>query len=656
MKFFPGTAPILTLSILLATTLSRAEDLPVRVPDDWALHNTRARNPITFEQLHNIAPTTSGKALRLDLNDPSFDGRIYTGPYPFEADEADLDYARYRASGSLADGAGLLPVEDFFHDPLNANDWPKPVTTLGYRLDLWRRNAKGIPAPYGYYDSIVTFRRLPDASGKSVRYEKALTITEGPFVALACSDDPTAVRIVWETDEPCTGAVHVAPDREPAEFRLAGRSTAAAKRHDVAVAGLTPATAYRYYVECPDAAGRPTRSEPVAFRTAPRPGEGRVVFAFASDSRDGVGSLDEAYMGVNLAVLSRIAQDAYRRGAELFVFGGDLAVGYTSQVDDFRLMLRGFKQAVAPFWRTRPVYTAMGNHESLSHIYTGKRDGRQVSVSLDKWPYAADSAEAIFAEQFWNPTNGPVPSDARRPPYAETVYRFQYGPVFFLAFNNNYWWTTNAEIPNFGGCLEGYILDDQLDWIEAALARADADPTVRYIVLYAQEPAFPCGGHVRDAMWWGGDNRVRAWTWTGREMQPADAGIIQVRNRLWRAVAASPKTAALLVGDEHAYVRTRIDAQTPVGVLPDDDTNGDGKLDRTSPDPAFQHPTWHVTVGTAGAPYYAREKTPWTPTLFSSQSGYALFEADARKISMTFYSITGQAVDRVDDLMAIKKN
>jgi hypothetical protein len=80
-------------------------------------------------------------------------------------------------------------------------------------------------------------------------------------------------------------------------------------------------------------------------------------------------------------------------------------------------------------------------------------------------------------------------------------------------------------------------------------------------------------------------------------------------------------------------------------------------LDRYSPNPEFTYPTWHITAGAAGAPFYARQDVPWQDSIqfFSSQTGYCLFTVTGRKISMTYYTITGQALDRIENLMAIKK-
>jgi hypothetical protein len=80
-------------------------------------------------------------------------------------------------------------------------------------------------------------------------------------------------------------------------------------------------------------------------------------------------------------------------------------------------------------------------------------------------------------------------------------------------------------------------------------------------------------------------------------------------------------------------------------------------LDRYSPNPEFTYPTWHITAGAAGAPFYARQDVPWKDSIqfFSSQTGYCLFTVTGRKISMTYYTITGQALDHIENLMAIKK-
>lgn len=615
-----------------------SQDLPVIVPEGSPDENFRIRNPYPFEVIHNIVGSDD-EGLLLDTGDSSLQGKIYTGPYPFEAGESDYDYARYRYSRPLENGAGVLRIDKYFQDKYNANSWPEGqgevgTMTVGYRLDLWE---------LGFYDSVVSFS---NDSG----YEKELTIVEGPFVTMVTSDDPSSIVIAFESDEECIGKVEISRPY-PSHAKYRGGFTAKAtftgqetKYHEISVTDLRPNKKYYYRVW----GGESTYSSVYSFQTAPRSGTGDVTIAFASDSREGVGGGEQNYMGLNFSTMSRLANDAYRKGADFFIFGGDLVNGYTASTDDFRMQFRGWKEAMAGFWRSNAVYPAMGNHEALLKAYPDAR--------LDKWPYETDSAEAIFAEQFFNPLNGPDPADSRRPTYKENLYHFQYGHVLCIAFNNNYWYTNHDKEETYGGSPEGYMMEDQLEWIEEILEQAESDPTIRYILLYAQEPVFPCGGHVKDAMWYNGDNNVKAYAKeeVSGQVVPAGKGIIDVRNRFWKAIAQSSKVAAVLTGDEHCYHRTLIDSTTPVGMPAIDDTDGDGVLDQYSTNTDFTNPTWHITAGTAGAPYYAREDTPWQPVAFSSQFGYCLFKASKNRISMSFLSITGQEVDYVKDLMAIK--
>lgn len=117
-------------------------------------------------------------------------------------------------------------------------------------------------------------------------------------------------------------------------------------------------------------------------------------------------------------------------------------------------------------------------------------------------------------------------------------------------------------------------------------------------------------------MWYNGDNSVRAYTYTNGTLAPEPHGILEVRNRLVRAVAASSKVAAILGGDEHAYYRIRIDNQTPVGNPDKDDKDGNKVIDWKHKEPVsalsdLKHPTWYITNGGGGAPYYAEEAMPW---------------------------------------------
>lgn len=644
------------LSVLCSAVAMAEENLPVLIPElprrPAAPRNIR--NQITFEQMQNIVgPDEENNGLIIDLGDETLQGKIYSGPYPFEAGDSDYDYMRFRKSGKVTNGTAVIPISYFYksskYDP---NDWltggiSSVTPTVGYRMDLWRMKDDNVEH-LGFYDGVVSFRRSEDG-----QFTKLPTIIDGPYMTMLRSDDPSSVVIALETDEDCSCAVSVIQSGK--SFTKTFATGESADKHEISVSGLAANTEYAYWVECEDAEGETVTSNRYNFRTAPDKGPADVTIAFVSDSREGVGGGERTFMGVNFRILSQIAADAYRKGADLFLFGGDLVNGYTTETEDFRLQLIAWKKAMAGFWRSRPVYTAMGNHENLLNMYD---DGSKHGIRIDKWPYATESAEALFAEQFFNPTNGPEPSDPRRPTYKENLHYVQYGPVLAIAFNNNYWLN---EKPNYcetyGGSPEGYMMEDQLKWVEDLLAQAEVDPTVKFILLYAQEPVFPGGGHVKDTMWWNGNNAVRAYTKNADGVvEPEALGIVEVRNRFWKAIAQSSKVAAVLAGDEHEYHSILITADTPVGLYPDDDKDGDGILDECSPNPEFTYPTWHLTAGTAGAPFYSREETPWDVERLTSQHGYTLFETDGDKISMKYIGITtGEVLDEIDDLMAVKK-
>jgi len=622
---------------------SQLSGLPVIMPTLDEVPWTQTQ--ISFEQLHNIKAEEGN--LTIDLGQPDIWGQIYIGPYPFEPQNSDFDYVRYVKSAKIAEGKAVIPLSGVYVPKYDANGWIEGLNpgtpTVAYRLELF----KGESSDVGLYGSLISFEGLEDGT-----FRKMPTIIDGPYITLLSSNDPGSMTIVWETDEACSGKVILGTSEYKEE---AGQRA----KHSVKLSGLTPATAYEYAVESSASDGRTVRSENYTVRTAPAKGQGSVVFAYSSDCRTGkVGGGEWEYMGVNLHVLNQTVTGAYHEGAQFIVFPGDLVYGYSTDTKDFALQLKGWKQGMSPFWRTRPVYTGMGNHEICMNMY-----GDDGNLVLDKWPYATDSSEAVFASELFNPTNGPEVSDSRRPSYKENAYSFQYGTVAVIVFNNTYL-TTGFDVSSvgtYGGCPLGYIMEDQLAWIEAEIKKAEADSTVKYIFLATHSPIFP-KKYVHGGTWYGGDNNVRAYTRKSAadKVEPEAYGIIEMRNRLWKAAAQSSKVAAVFSGDEHAYHRILIGSDTPVGVYPADDTDGDGVLDKYSPNPEFTHPVWHITSGGGGSPYIADfGETPWEAQRMTSAPGYVLIRAEGGKVSMEYVSNsalgTGEVLDEVEDLMAVKK-
>ncbi|MCH8192979.1 MAG: hypothetical protein IIA65_03045, partial [Planctomycetes bacterium] len=175
-------ACLVTLSMLSAGPL-RAQ-LPV-IPPEGRMRSKGIRNPISLEQIHNIVgPSEDGKGLLIDLGDERLFGSIYSGPYPFEQNESDYDYVRFRMKTPLKDGKGVIHCLDFVSkDKLNANDWPASTQTLAYRLEVYQKRAKGTPKTLGFYHGLVSFT-AEKTGDQTYAFRKKLTVIEGPLVSL----------------------------------------------------------------------------------------------------------------------------------------------------------------------------------------------------------------------------------------------------------------------------------------------------------------------------------------------------------------------------------------------------------------------------------------------------------------------------------------
>ncbi len=642
MRRFRVLGVLLTGVIWTCTFLHGQTDLPVRDPAAAGITKRAERYPyaVTRNQMlpaHLFRADTSGKGLSFDLGDSTLFGQLHAGPAFFDEQQSDYHETRFRQTVDVTAGRGFLPVAQYFEagNTINANQWVDRGV-LGYRLELMRVE-NGRPVHHGLADGRVWF------SVVGGRVRPVVSICEGPAVNLVVSDHPEWIVVSSETDRPARVWLELEGGRVLA-------SPLVGKRHEIRVDGLLPDTRYRYRVlavESGDTIGTPW----IHFLSAPAKGTSGVVFVYAGDGRAASGGGEYGTRGVNRKVVSRIAEEAHRKGARFFLFGGDLIGGHVNSVEAFRTQLKSFKQAIEPFRHSTAFYSALGNHETLLHVFD---NGSRYGLGMDRWPYDTESAEAVFADEFVHPRNGPTPQPGL-PPYAETVFSFQYGDVRVIVFNNNYWWTSHSSIPSFGGSPEGYILPEQLSWIEHELQSAEVDSTVRHILLLAQEPVFPGGGHVGDAMWHNGDNTMRAFQNVNGAMVPSPMGIVDVRNRLWEMICRNPKVAAVLGSDEHNYQRMLITNNTPVGVPSEDDIDGDGKLrdGKLSPNPGFVRPTWFIISGGAGAPYYTQQHAPWNSAVlrFTPQSHYVLFSSETGKLKLQAFSAGGQLLDEVDDLV-----
>lgn len=179
------------------------------------------------------------------------------------------------------------------------------------------------------------------------------------------------------------------------------------------------------------------------------------------------------------------------------------------------------------------------------------------------------------------------------------------------------------------GNLHGYLMDNQLVWLKDTLNRLDANKAIDFIFITQHTPAFPNGGHVKDDMWYHGNNDYRAvvkHTANGENL--ITHGIIEQRDKFLTILMQNKKVVAMLTGDEHNLNRLLI--TKAVNIYPEQWDKPDiRKMD-------FFRPLWQVNNGAAGAPYYAQEKTPWAEHVqgFTTQNAVVFFHVDGKQLQM----------------------
>jgi phosphodiesterase/alkaline phosphatase D-like protein len=165
-------------------------------------------------------------------------------------------------------------------------------------------------------------------------------------------------------------------------------------------------------------------------------------------------------------------------------------------------------------------------------------------------------------------------------------------------------------------------MDKQMWWLQKTIKQLEKNKDIDHIFITIHTPFFPNGGHVKDDMWYNGNNKFRAFV----NGQPYEKGIIQRRDELLNLIVnKSKKTVAILSGDEHNYNLLTI-------------TN---EMERYPENYEFEklelsRKFYQINNGAAGAPYYAQEKTPWTSNVrnFSTQNALVLIDVDGNKIKV----------------------
>jgi hypothetical protein len=201
-----------------------------------------------------------------------------------------------------------------------------------------------------------------------------------------------------------------------------------------------------------------------------------------------------------------------------------------------------------------------------------------------------------------------------------------------------------------GGNLWGYILDNQLAWLDNILDKLDKNPKIDHIFVTQHTPIFPNGGHVHGAksMWWNGSNKFtpifKSITETAKRKLP---GCLERRDQFLKILMSTNKLRGILCGDEHNYSRLMVKRGMPL--------YDPSKYQPKEP-LVITKPFWHITIGTVGAPYYAKVNAPWNldyPAntdflkVFSHRKALAFFHVSGKKIDLEVIdSLTLEVIDQ----------
>ena len=560
----------------------------------------------TFFTLDNIQiiPSESQTGLVFDFKNDSFNGTIYFGMFANETHKYPQEVF-FRKSARIKRGKAEIDIAQLSGKYDIADLAKTGSAKIGYRIT----NTFG--------EIIYNGQLNVEGNGP---FFPGLSIVEGPFINKLSDQE---VVISFTTNKPCSPEIEV-NGRKYQAIQMMGNPIGDI-HHEIRIHHLEPGTNYPYTVHYGD------YNESYSFKTATAAGSREpFVFGYTSDCRGGAGGGEREVYGVNAYIMKKMAALAAYENAAFFQFTGDMIDGYSSSIGETQLEYANFKRTIEPWWHYLPFNIGPGNHEAVLSVFD---DGSKYGISVDKFPFNTKSAERTFANAFVNPENGPFSEDdavydpkANQqdfPPYKETVYYYTYGNIVMIVMNSNYWYTpSTGKIPEIGGNPHGYIMDNQLKWLEKTIDKFETDPNIDHIFVTIHTPAFPNGGHANNDMWYFGNNKIRP-TVAGL---PVEEGIIERRDEFLNIlINKSKKTVALLCGDEHNYSRLKLTGKTPIYT-----ENYQGKKLKIS------RPFWQITNGSAGAPYYGQEQLPWSSSVekFSTQYALMLFKIDGKKVTL----------------------
>lgn len=569
------------------------------------------KNPLTIEQLLG-KPEATENGVQMDFG--TLKGTVTYGLIPYGKVPHPLPV--YRKTVKIEDGKIELNIKEDFKYPYDFVDWKKNgYLNLGYRI----ADEQGMLL----FDGIIALK------GEGP-FEVIPAIYEGPFVNMLTDNS----AVIWcKTTHPVKAEIEINGKvyKDEHETTL----------HRWNIAGLTPNTKHNYKVKYG------IQSQSYHLKTAPSKGSREAfVFGYASDSRHATGGGERKILGANAYIMKKMAALAHMKDVRFMQFTGDMINGYLSSKEQQRLEYSNWKKSIEPFWHYMPFYIGMGNHEALGLIFKDENGKQQAFI--DAFPYETQSAEALFAEEFVNPENGPDNEDDNKydpdpknidfPSYKENAFYYTYGNVAMIVLNSNYWYAPSiANQTASSGGLHGYLMDNQLQWLRETISKLERDKNIDHIFLTQHTPAFPNGGHSKDVMWYSGNNEKRPYIGG----KPVDKGIIERRDEyLDILINQSKKVVGMLTGDEHNYNWLKLTADMPI--YPENYPHKKLNVSR---------PIYQINNGAAGAPYYGQEVLPWSKHTqsFSVENALCLFYVEGKKITMkVFNPDTLNQIDEVE--------
>ena len=549
----------------------------------------------SLEQLFGN-PQGTDEGVAMDFGD--FEGTITYGLIPYG--QAPHPLPVFRFEKTLEDGKVSINIKDNFKYPYDFVDWQNTQKlSIGYRLTD--------PEGMIVYDGEISLK------GKGP-FEAVAAIYEGPFINQVTDSSAT---IWFNTTHPVQTQVHI-------DDRIL--NSPQGTHHEIMVKNLLPDTRYSYKVIYDDF------SQDYHLKTSPKTGSRNpFVFAYTSDSRHATGGGERKIYGANAYIMKKIAAVAYANNAAFVQFSGDLINGYLETEAETQLQYTNWKKAVEPYWHYMPFQVGMGNHEALGHIFRDSLGSRRGFV--DKFPFSTESAETAFARAFVNPVStlksedgslyDPSSQSIDFPSYSENVFHYRYGNVAIVVLNSDYWYApTLSDNTSTSGGLHGYIMDNQLEWLEKTIADLEEDNNIDHVFVTQHTPVFPNGGHSKDDMWYHGNNEKRPFV-AGKAVEK---GILERRDQyLDILINKSTKVLAVLTGDEHNYNRLQLTKE--VTIYPENYPHEKLNVSR---------PIYQINNGAAGAPYYGQEVLPWSEhtKAFSVENAVCLFYVEGPSVKM----------------------